>query len=143
MLMLSVIGITMVGVLTGQSALKGLLAALIGVMIAMIGIAPATSEYRLEFQVQYLSGGIDLLIIALAVFALPAIVDLLRTGSSVAQRSLLGHGWIQGVKEALKHRCLIIRCSGIGCLIGIVPGVGGSVVARVSYAHTLPRDGTA
>src|SRR3546814_1927230 len=67
MLMLSVIGITMVGVLTGQSALKGLLAALIGVMIAMIGIAPATSEYRLEFQVKYLSGGIDLLIIALAV----------------------------------------------------------------------------
>src|SRR3546814_2404137 len=49
MLMLSVIGITMVGVLTGQSALKGLLAALLGVMIAMIGVAPATSEYRLEF----------------------------------------------------------------------------------------------
>src|SRR3546814_19113337 len=103
----------------------------------MIGIAPATSEYRLEFQVQYLSGGIDLLIIALAVFALPEIVDLLRTGSSVAQRSLLGHGWIQGVKDALKHWWLIIRCSGIGCLIGIVPGVGGSVVAWVAYAHTV------
>src|SRR3546814_11923075 len=77
------------------------------------------------------------LIIALAVFALPEIVDLLRTGSSVAQRSLLGHGWIQGVKDALKHWWLIIRCSGIGCLIGIVPGVGGSVVDWVAYAHTV------
>src|SRR3546814_9056189 len=65
------------------------------------------------------------------------IVDLLRTGSSVAQRSLLGHGWIQGVKDALKHWWLIIRCSGIGCLIGIVPGVGGSVVDWVAYAHTV------
>src|SRR3546814_1063571 len=46
MLMLSVIGITMVGVLTGQSALKGLLSALIGVMIAMNGIAPATSDRK-------------------------------------------------------------------------------------------------
>lgn len=137
MLMLSIIGITMVGVLTGQSALKGLLAALLGVMIAMIGVAPATSEYRLEFQIQYLMSGFDLLIIALAVFALPEIVDLLRTGSSVAQQSLLGKGWIQGVKDALRNWWLIIRCSGIGCLIGIVPGVGGSVVDWVAYAHTV------
>lgn len=137
MLMLSVIGITMVGVLTGQSALKGLLAALLGVMIAMIGIAPATSEYRLEFQIQYLSGGVPLLIIALAVFAVPEIVDLLRSGGAVSQQSLLGRGWIQGVKDALKNWWLILRCSGIGCLIGIVPGVGGSVVDWVAYAHTV------
>src|SRR3546814_16367633 len=39
--------------------------------------------------------------------------------------------------DALKHWWLIIRCSGIGCLIGIVPGVGGSVVDWVAYAHTV------
>src|SRR3546814_16357328 len=66
MLMLSIIGITMVGVLTGQSALKGLLAALLGVMIAMIGISPATSEYRLDFQIQYPSVDVSLLILAQA-----------------------------------------------------------------------------
>src|SRR3546814_21069951 len=59
--------------------------------------------------------------------------DTPRCGS----RSLLGHGWIQGVKDSLKHWWLIIRCSGIGCLIGIVPGVGGSVVDWVAYAHTV------
>src|SRR3546814_15701844 len=106
-------------------------------MIALIGIAPATSEYRLEFQIQYLSGGVDLLIIALAVFAVPEIVDLLRSGGAVAQQSLLGRGWMQGVKDAVKNWWLIIRCSGIGCLIGIVPGVGGSVVDWVAYAHTV------
>ena len=137
MLMLAVLGISMVGVLTGHSALKGLMAAMAGLMIGMIGVAPATSEYRFDFEILYLSDGIDLLIIALAVFALPEVVDLLRTGSAVAQRALLGHGWIQGVKDALRHWWLIIRCSGIGCLIGIVPGVGGSVVDWVAYAHTI------
>jgi len=137
MLMLAVLGITMVGVLTGQSALKGLMAAMVGLMIGMIGTAPATSEYRFEFEILYLSDGVDLLIIALAVFALPEVVDLLRTGGAVAQRALLGHGWIQGVKDALRHWWLIVRCSGIGCLIGIVPGVGGSVVDWVAYAHTV------
>jgi TctA family transporter len=137
MLMLAVLGITMVGVLTGQSALKGLLAALVGLMVGMIGVAPATSEYRFEFQIIYLSNGVELLIIALAVFALPEIVDLLRTGRAVSERALLGHGWIQGVKDAIKNWWLIIRCSGIGCLIGIVPGIGGSVVDWVAYAHTV------
>jgi TctA family transporter len=51
MLMLAVLGISMVGVLTGQSVLKGLIAATVGLMIGMIGLAPATSEYRFEFQI--------------------------------------------------------------------------------------------
>jgi TctA family transporter len=137
MLMLAVLGISMVGVLTGQSVLKGLLAAAVGLMIGMIGTAPATSEYRFEFQILYLSNGVPLLIIALAVFALPEIVDLLRTGKAVSERSLLGHGWIQGIKDAIRHRWLILRCSAIGCLIGILPGLGGSVVDWIAYAHAM------
>jgi putative tricarboxylic transport membrane protein len=137
MLMLAVLGITMVGVLTGQSVLKGLLAAAVGLMIGMIGTAPATSEYRFEFQILYLSNGVPLLIIALAVFALPEIVDLLRKGAAVSDRALLGSGWLRGMKDAVKHRWLILRCSGIGCLIGILPGLGGSVVDWIAYAHSM------
>src|SRR3546814_12160464 len=111
-------------------------------MIALIGIAPATSEYRLEFQIQYLSGGVDLLIIALAVFAVPEIVELLRSGGAVSQQSLLGRGWMQGVKDAVKNWWLLIRCPCLGCLIGIEPGVGGSVADGVAYSPHLrnPQD---
>ncbi|GAB4363462.1 MAG: tripartite tricarboxylate transporter permease [Kiloniellaceae bacterium] len=137
MLMLAVLGISMVGVLTGQSVLKGLLAAALGLMIGMIGVAPATSEYRFEFEILYLSNGVPLLIIALAVFALPEIVDLLRTGKAVAERNLLGHGWLQGMKDAVRHKWLILRCATIGCLIGILPGLGGSVVDWIAYAHAM------
>ncbi|WP_340120144.1 tripartite tricarboxylate transporter permease [Pelagibius sp. 7325] len=137
MLMLAVLGISMVGVLTGQSVLKGLLAAALGLMIGMIGVAPATSEYRFEFEILYLSNGVPLLIIALAVFALPEIVDLLRSSKAVSDRNLLGHGWLQGMKDAVQHKWLILRCAGIGCLIGILPGLGGSVVDWIAYAHAM------
>ncbi|MEQ9609022.1 MAG: tripartite tricarboxylate transporter permease, partial [Kiloniellaceae bacterium] len=137
MLMLAVLGISMVGVLTGQSVLKGLLAAALGLMIGMIGVAPATSEYRFEFEILYLSNGVPLLIIALAVFALPEIVDLLRTSKAVSERNLLGQGWLQGMKDAVQHKWLILRCAGIGCLIGILPGLGGSVVDWIAYAHAM------
>src|SRR3546814_16280801 len=46
MIMLSVIGITMVGVLTGPSALTALLAALIALFNAMIGLAHAPRTAR-------------------------------------------------------------------------------------------------
>src|SRR3546814_14929169 len=49
LLMLSCIGITMIGVLTGHSVLKSLLAVPIGVMIALSRIAPATLECRPQF----------------------------------------------------------------------------------------------
>ena len=137
MLMLAVLGISMVGVLTGQSVLKGLLAAALGLMIGMIGVAPATSEYRFEFEILYLSNGVPLLIIALAVFALPEIVDLLRTGKAVSERNLLGRGWLQGMQDAVRHKWLILRCATIGCLIGILPGLGGSVVDWIAYAHAM------
>lgn len=137
MLMLGLLGLTMVGVLTGNSVLKGLLSALVGVMLGMVGIAPATNEYRLEFEILYFSNGIPLLIIALAIFAVPEIVDLLRKDSAISKRALLGHGWIQGLKDAIRHRWLILRCSGLGCLIGILPGLGGSVVDWIAYAHAM------
>ena len=58
---------------------------------------------------------------------MPEIVDLLRKDSAISNRALLGQGWIQGLKDAIRHRWLILRCSGIGCLIGILPGLGATL----------------
>ena len=93
MLMLAIFGISIVGTLTGSSIAKGLVAACLGLIIGAIGIAPATSEYRLDMStfldvhnpvVSYLSGGIHLMVIAISIFAVPEIVELLRTNKPVS-----------------------------------------------------------
>ena len=136
-LLLIVLALSMIGMLTGTSALKGLTTCGIGLLIGSIGAAPATGEFRMTFDSSYLSDGIPIVIIGLGMFALPEIVDLLRRNTSISETGTLGHGWLQGLKDAIRHKWIVIRCSVIGCIVGALPGLGGSVVDWIAYGHVI------
>ncbi|TQF77516.1 tripartite tricarboxylate transporter permease [Elioraea sp. Yellowstone] len=135
--MLTLFGLSMVGVLSGANMVKGIAACCLGLAFGMIGAAPATGEYRMDFDLLYLMDGIPLVIVGLGMFALPEMVDLLRSGNAIADRAPLGRGWIQGVRDTLANWWLALRCSGIGALIGAIPGIGGSVVDWIAYGHVI------
>jgi hypothetical protein len=77
-LMLIVLALTMVGMLTGTHPLKGLAACAIGLIIGAFGPAPVTGGERLTFGTDYLIDPIKIVIVGLAMFAVPEIIDLLR-----------------------------------------------------------------
>ena len=135
---LTIFGLSMVGVLSGASLTKGIATAALGLVFGMVGDAPATGEYRMEFGSLYLIDGIPLVIVALGLFAVPEVVDLLRGQSSIAggTRSL-GKGWRQGLRDTWACKWLVLRCSGLGTLIGAMPGLGGSVVDWIAYGHVV------
>jgi TctA family transporter len=135
--MLALLGMSMVGVLSGQKPLKGFLAAGIGLMLGALGDAPAVPEYRYTFGIDYLMDGLPLVIIGLGLFAVPEIVDLLIRGRAISQATTLGKGWLDGVKDALRHKFIILRCSVIGVIVGFLPGLGGSVVDWIAYGHIV------
>jgi putative tricarboxylic transport membrane protein len=87
--MLTVFGLSMVGVLSGREPRqgRGRLRRLGLVPSARIGAAPATGEYRMDFGSLYLSDGIPLVIVGLGLFAVPEIVDLLRSGQTDRRRT--------------------------------------------------------
>ena len=124
-LLLIVLALSMIGMLTGTSALKGLTTCGVGLLIGSIGAAPATGEFRMTFDSGYLSDGIPIVIVGLGMFALPEIVDLLRRNTSISETGTLGQGWLQGLKDAIRHKWIVIRCSVIGCIVGALPGLGG------------------
>ncbi|WP_196259630.1 tripartite tricarboxylate transporter permease [Pelagibacterium limicola] len=134
---LTIFGLSMVGVLSGSNLAKGVAAAALGLAFGAIGAAPATGEYRMEFGWLYLMNGVPLVIVALGLFAVPEIVDLLRGGSSIAGKTTLGKGWIEGIKDTWTYRWLALRCSGLGAIIGAIPGLGGSVVDWIAYGHVV------
>ncbi len=135
--MLSVFGLSMVGVLAGRSLAKGLAACGIGLVLGSIGGAPATGEFRMVFDVDYLYDGIPLVVVGLGLFAFPEIADLLRRNQSIAGGSTLGAGWFRGVADWFRNIFLSLRCSGVGCIIGAIPGLGGSVVDWIAYGHAV------
>ncbi len=133
--MLTILGLSMVGVLAGSSLMKGVLACALGLMVSSIGGAPATGEYRMALDIPYLGDGLPLVVVGLAMFAVPEIVDLLRAGGSISRSQALGHGWLRGLKDMWLYKWLCVRCAGIGCIIGALPGLGGSVVDWIAYGH--------
>ncbi|MBI1965054.1 MAG: tripartite tricarboxylate transporter permease [Betaproteobacteria bacterium] len=136
-LMLILLALTMVGMLTGASALKGLVSCGLGLLLGSVGVAPATGEYRLAFDTVYLSDGIPLVIVGLALFAVPEMVDILRRRARISSVPELGSGTLRGFAETLRHKWLVVRCSAIGTLIGALPGLGGSVTNWVAYGHVV------
>lgn len=135
--MLGLLGLSMVGVLSGSSLPKGLAAAALGLLLGSVGAAPATGEYRMSFDIDYLTDGIPLVVVGLAIFAVPEIIDLLRQNRSIAEKTGLGQGWLQGIKETWIHRWIVLRCAGIGAIVGFLPGLGGSVVDWIAYGHVV------
>lgn len=135
--MLALFGLSMVAVLAGRSLPKGLAACAVGLLIGSIGAAPATGEFRMIFNTEYLYDGIPLVIIGLGLFAIPEISDLLRKNSTIAEGNALGSGWLLGLRDWWRNIFLSIRCSGFGCMIGAIPGLGGSVVDWIAYGHAV------
>jgi putative tricarboxylic transport membrane protein len=136
-LMLVILALTLVGMLTGTNVVKGLASCTLGLLIGTIGASQATAEYRFTFDSVYLSDGVPLVIVALGAFALPEVVDVMRQHYSIAQRDLVGRGWIAGIRDVIQHFGLVVRCSALGALTGILPGLGGGVVGWISYGHTV------
>ena len=83
--------------------------------------------------VEYLVDGVPLVVVALGLFAIPEIIDLLRRYSAISQVATLGRGWLRGIRDTLREWSVVLRCSGIGCLIGAMPGLGGSVADWMAY----------
>jgi putative tricarboxylic transport membrane protein len=136
--MLGILGISMVGVLSGDSFVKGFLACGVGLLLGTMGSAPATGEWRLTFGSYYLFDGLKVVTVGLAAFAVPEICDLLRKNAKIATKDEpLGKGWLQGLKDTIREKWIVLRCAGIGTMVGILPGLGGSVVDWIAYGHVV------
>lgn len=139
-LMLGVLGLTMVGALSGASILKGLASAAIGLLISMVGYPPASPIPRYWFDQVFLLEGLPTVAVVLGLFAIPEVAGLILTNRSISRvprAQTGGGGMLQGIREAFQHWWLVIRCSAIGIYIGMLPGIGASVVDWVAYGHTV------
>lgn len=139
LLMLAVWGLTTIAVVTQGSMLKGLAAAGIGLLLSFVGFDPRTAELRYTIDTLYLRDGLSFVPIFLGVFALAETIDLATSGRPTVSgktrpEQLSGSVW-RGIRSVFEHRGLFLRSSVIGTVIGMVPGIGGTVASFVAYGH--------
>jgi len=133
--LLIILALLMVGALTGENFIKGITACILGLIIGSIGSAPITGDLRFTFGTLYLVEGVPIVIVGLGLFALPEIVGLLDSKGAIAKALKNEKGWFRGIKDVFKNWFLVLRCSSIGCIVGALPGLGGTVVDWIAYSH--------
>lgn len=135
--MLILMGLSYIAFLGEGSVSKGIIAGCLGLLLAMVGFDPQTGYSRYNFGTLYLYDGIQLVPATVGLFAVAEMISLAAGGGTIAQvAGLSGRRDVwEGIKATLRNWWLVIRCSGIGCLIGAIPGLGGDVAAFIAYGH--------
>jgi TctA family transporter len=139
--MLGLLGISMVAVLAGRAPIKGLAIGALGLLVGMVGSDPQTGTLRYTFGNLYLWDGIPLVPVALGLFAIPEIIDLVIKGTSISDMPKGAMTGVSvGIRDAFRHWFLVLRCSTLGVWIGAIPGLGASVVDWFAYGHALQTE---
>ena len=136
--MLGVLGLAMVGSLAGHSVAKGIAAACFGLLLATVGFPESSATPRYNFGTLYMMDSLPLIPVLLGLFALPEIMELAIKNVSISRTGTDeddGKGLMRGVRDAFTNWWLVVRCSVIGAYIGMLPGLGASIVGWVTYAH--------
>jgi putative tricarboxylic transport membrane protein len=129
---LMAIGLAMVTGLAGRSMIRALLSAVIGLFIAMIGIDPVQGAPRFTFGVTQLLGGLNIVPVVMGLFGISEI--LLNVESPARQIFEAKMSTLVPTREDLRRSIgAILRGTGIGLFLGLVPGIGTMVPTFISY----------
>jgi len=140
LLSFSVFGLSMVAVLSGSSPMRGVAAACVGLLVAMVGSDPQTGTLRWTLDSLYLWDGLPIVPVTIGLFALPELADMAIIRTSIASDSDdveidTRSGQWQGVRDTFTHWWLVIRVAWLGAALGAIPGLGAAIVDWVAYGH--------
>ena len=128
--------LTMVAILSSGKMVKGLLAGMLGLIFAMVGMAPIDGTPRFTFGSSELMAGFNQLSTLIGIFA---VADILKSAESMNAKGIQtipvtkvkGFGF--SMKEFVSWLPGALRAAVIGTGIGILPGIGGSTSGMLAY----------
>lgn len=133
---LIVLALTCIASVSRGSFAKGLLAGIMGLFIAIVGSDPLTGDMRYTFDIFVLSAGFDVIPVVVGLFALSEVFMRASEPQKAKARVIRYTGMMLPKVTDLKGRWwLLIKSSGLGSVIGVLPGTGAATAAFISYAE--------
>ncbi|MFB3885853.1 MAG: tripartite tricarboxylate transporter permease [Thermodesulfobacteriota bacterium] len=134
------LGLSLLAVLSRESLTKGLISGFLGVFISLIGFQESTGVARLTFGNSLLLGRLELVPVAMGLYAGAALLELGAVGESISPQEMsrsrkeIRTQIHQGMRDVFNHLGLWFRSCVLGYIVGVVPGIGGGAATFVSYA---------
>jgi putative tricarboxylic transport membrane protein len=131
---LALLGLSTLIFIEEGSKLKAVMMAVAGFLISLIGIEPVNGDERFTFGLLELDEGIHFVVAAMGLFAIAEVLVSLEREMGGEPISVKLKGLWLSRKDWSASWAPILRGSGIGFLIGVIPGAGASISTFVSYA---------
>ncbi len=143
------LALTVISAVSGRSMLKGLLVGLLGLLFSTVGLDPIWGTIRLTWGEPHLEGGFALIPFLIGLFAISEL--LMQSGrpdpalmmEKVAIReketSPVSEDKRVSFLEMWRMRGIMLWSAMIGLFIGILPGIGSTTPAFMSYALARQR----
>ncbi len=135
MFSLLILALTATVTLAQGNLMKGFLAMALGFMVGTVGIDPQSGIFRFTFGVEALQEGVDFLV---AMIGLYAVAEVFKNYGSLEKNvsldtSSIGRVWVSW-KDFKRCFGSMVRASPLGFVVGVLPGMGGTVATFMSYA---------
>ena len=131
---LTVLGLMLATYLSGKSILKGMIMAVVGLLLATVGMDPVTGNTRYTFGLLILEDGFDFLTLGMGLFGIGEIFSTLE-GKLKAElvTTKITNLW-PTLKDWAVSKWSVMRGSGIGFFVGLLPGGGAVIASLLAYA---------
>jgi putative tricarboxylic transport membrane protein len=131
---LTVLGLLLATYLTGESPLKGLTMAIMGLILGSVGLDPLSGAVRFDFGVPDLQSNIDFVTIAMGLFGVGEIlINLEQTETASILKTKIKNVF-PTMADLARSGWAMVRGSVIGFAVGILPGGGAVLSSLISYA---------
>ena len=130
---LTVFGLSMLATIGGGSPVKNLIAGAFGVILATVGTDLMTSVERFTFDVPELRDGIGFVPVMIGVFGISEILVQASNLDVVRERITMNAIKLPSREDYRKIWKTVLRSSGIGTFIGILPAEGATVASMIGY----------
>lgn len=129
------VGLAAAATITQGSAVKGLCMVIVGLLLGTVGADAASGIRRFTFGSPELAGGISLVPIAMGIFGIAEIISsfALVKGAKVHDKITL-RSLLPTRADARQSVMPIVRGSGLGVVLGTLPGTGATLASFMSYA---------
>jgi putative tricarboxylic transport membrane protein len=131
---LVLLGLMLAVYLSEGSVVKGLTMAALGLVLGTVGIDPVFGAPRFTFGLNRLMDGVDFVIAAMGLFGIAEILTNLEAPEvrDIYKTSL--HGLLPNREDWRRSWKAVLRGSGLGFFIGVLPGGGAIISSFVAYA---------
>ena len=130
---LTVFGLSMLASIGEESSIKSIMSGAFGVLLATVGIDLLTTVERFTFGMNELTEGIGFVPVMIGVFGIAELLIQAGQLGIVRERITLRAIQLPSKADYQKTWKAILRSSGIGTFIGILPAEGATIASMIGY----------